>query len=162
MPAITDYKRSRFALLAAGLVVAAVAACDNSPTRSDADAELDRVRAATERYVDIANAIADGYVDIDVIMPNMGHHYLNESLLDGTFEVERPEILVYMPDGNDMRLVAVEYAVPLSLSEHAPMGFTGAADVWDRNTTFQLWTLHAWIWRENPNGVFAPLNPTVP
>jgi hypothetical protein len=158
----TDSKWPPFVLMAAGLAIALVAACDDSPTRSAADVELDRVRSATERYVDIAHAIADGYVDIDVIMPNMGHHYLNESLLDDTFDVERPEILVYMPDGDEMRLVAVEYAVPRSLAEFAPMGFTGAADVWDRNTTFQLWTLHAWVWRENPNGVFAPLNPTVP
>lgn len=25
----------------------------------------------------------------------------------------------------------------------------------------QLWTLHAWIWKDNPDGVFAPTNPTL-
>jgi hypothetical protein len=59
-------------------------------------------------------------------------------------------------------LVAVEYAVPIELSpNHAPAGFTGSADVWDRNEGFGLWLLHAWVWHFNPDGVFNPTNPLV-
>jgi hypothetical protein len=58
--------------------------------------------------------------------------------------------------------VAVEYAVPLDLALTSPEGFSGEDDVWDRNTTFGLWTLHAWVWRHNPDGVFAPMNPRMP
>ena len=30
------------------------------------------------------------------------------------------------------------------------------------NQTFQLWTLHAWVYEYNPDGVFAAFNPRVP
>jgi hypothetical protein len=45
------------------------------------------------------------------------------------------------------------------MAAEAPEGFTGTDDVWDNNTAFQLWTLHAWIWLANPDGIFAPFNP---
>ena len=53
-------------------------------------------------------------------------------------------------------------AVPLSMSRKAPAGFIGQADEWDANQTFQLWTLHAWVYEFNPDGVFAPFNQRVP
>lgn len=124
--------------------------------------ELARVRAATAKYHDINAAIADGYADIDLYVPHMGWHYLNSGVLDGTFDMEKPELLVYAnsPNGG-LQLVAVEYAVPLSLSQDAPEGFTGDEDVWDVNAAFQLWTLHCWVWYNNPNGIFAGYNPRV-
>ncbi len=142
-----------------------------SVIRADSDSCLDRrtkrelnaARRATVRYHNINNAIADGYVDINVFIPNMGYHYLKPAILDDTFDFERPELLVYADFGNGhLRLVAVEYAIPLSMSETAPEGFTGDDDVWHRNEEFSLWTLHAWIWYRNPDGVFAELNERVP
>ena len=62
----------------------------------------------------------------------------------------------------DPRLVAVEYAVPTSLAATAPEGFTGDSDHWHRNEEFSLWTLHAWVWYPNPDGVFSELNFRVP
>ena len=137
-------------------------ACDDDPAEPAVNGELDDVRAATTQFASLDAALDAGYVDIDVVMQNMGHHFLRESLLDAEFQVEAPEILVYAPDaGGTMRLVAVEYAVPLAQSENAPAGFTGSDDEWDRNETFQLWTLHAWVHRDNPDGVFAAHNPSV-
>ena len=125
--------------------------------------ELLQVRAATARYRDIQNAISDGYADISVVVPNMGYHYMKSALVDVTFEIRKPEILVYNKKENGkFQLVAVEYAVPIDLSpDKAPKGFTGSADVWDRNTGFGLWLLHAWVWYRNPDGVFNPTNPLV-
>ncbi len=136
----------------------------NSVTKDNQlQVELARVRAATAKYHDINKAIADGYADINLYVPNMGWHFLNSGVLDATFDMEHPELLVYMDKpGGGYQLVAVEYAVPLSLSVNAPEGFTGSEDVWDVNAAFQLWTLHAWVWYNNPNGVFAPFNPRVP
>jgi hypothetical protein len=152
----------RLRIIATTIVAAIAAACsDDSPT-SPRDAELDRARSATVRYADVANAIADGYADINVVMPNMGRHFMKQSLVDDRFEVEKPEILVYSPEGATLKLVAVEYAVPLDKSVNAPAGFTGGDDVWDRNTGFQLWLLHAWVHRDNPAGVFNPTNSRVP
>lgn len=120
--------------------------------------ELATARAATARYQRVEAALADGFVDIDLFVPGMGYHFLNPDRVDGTFDPREPELLVYTRQSNGrMRLVAVEYAVPTS--EPRPEGFTGDTDVWDENTTFSLWTLHAWVWLENPDGVFADLNP---
>ena len=122
--------------------------------------ELQQARASTAKYKNIQNALNDGYVDINVIAPNMGYHFLKPDLLDGTFDYKQPEILVYNKDekGN-FYLVAVEYAVPLSAP--MPQGFSGTADVWDGNTFFNLWLLHAWVWSYNPQGVFNSTNPLV-
>ena len=127
--------------------------------------ELAQVRSATARYHDISQALYDGYVDINVFVSGQGFHYLNPSpdVLDAHFQLDKPEILVYAMDpSNRLRLVAVEYAVPVSLSPTPPEGFTGDADVWALNEDFGLWTLHCWVWHENPNGIFAEFSPTVP
>jgi hypothetical protein len=125
--------------------------------------ELAKARRATARYQNIREALKDGYVDIGVVLPNMGRHLLKEALLDATFDAERPELLVYLEDlGGRMKLVAVEYAVPLKLTDTPPDGFPGGADEWFRDERFQLWTLHAWVFRDNPDGMFNPTNRLVP
>ena len=124
-------------------------------------AELQLAKISTASYNNIENAITDGYVDINVVIPHMGHHYMNAGYLDGNFEIDKPEILVYSPNpaSGQMQLVAVEYAIPNTFPQ--PEGFTGSYDVWDNNTTFGLWLCHAWIWEYNPDGVFTGLNPNV-
>jgi hypothetical protein len=148
-----------------GLLFAAMASVQSVHADMITDAlllqELARVRPATAAYQDVSRAEADGYVDIGLFVSGMGYHYVNFSLIDDTFDVENPEILVYSANPNGgLRLVAVEYAVPDSFP--VPEGFFGDSDVWDDNLAFNLWTLHAWVWQGNPNGMFADLNPNVP
>jgi hypothetical protein len=133
------------------------------PSISSATAwELQQARAATARYVDIDNAIRDQYVDINVVSENMGYHYMKVSEVDDTFNIRKPEILIYNKNHNgQFELVAVEYAIPLALSATAPEGFSGTDDVWDENHTFGLWLLHVWVWSYNPDGVFNPTNPLI-
>ncbi|HLO79545.1 MAG TPA: hypothetical protein VK166_01225 [Chitinophagaceae bacterium] len=122
--------------------------------------ELQQARAATARYKNIRNAIADGYEDIAVNVENMGHHFMKKSQVDAAFDMKQPEILVYNKDENGaQQLVAVEYAIPLG--NPRPEGFSGSNDVWDGNTGFGLWLLHAWVWSYNPSGVFNSTNPLV-
>lgn len=124
--------------------------------------ELQGARAATAKYQNIENAFRDGYIDIGVILPNMGYHFMDTAAVDATFEARHPEILVYnKTDDGSFQLVAVEYAVPLTLSATAPAGFSGSLDVWSPNTGFGLWLLHAWVWQYNPAGVFNATNPDV-
>jgi len=123
--------------------------------------ELQQAKIATAKYNDFGQAIADGYVDINVIVPEMGYHFLKMDNLNATFEYDKPEILVYNKEENGrMKLVALEYAVPISLSPNAPSGFTGDNDHW---SVYQgvLWTLHAWVWEYNPAGVFNATNPLI-
>ena len=140
----------------------AVGVRDNLPVETRR--ELAQVRSATARYHNIAQAIDDGYVDIDVFAPGQGFHYLKPNFLDAQFELDKPELLVYAVDHsqNRLRLVCIEYAVPASLSATPPEGFTGDADEWHLNEDFDLWTLHCWVWLENPNGMFAEVSPRVP
>ena len=167
--------RRCLAALAGVLVFHQVTAASQAPapahhqgaTMAHADslpvAQLDQVKRATARYRDVRDAVADGYEDIHVVIPNMGHHYLKKALMDSTFDVAHPEILVYAPDAKGaMQLVAAEYAVPTSLSQQAPEGFRGSEDQWFVNEEFNIWTLHVWVWKDNPAGVFYPTNPNVP
>lgn len=125
--------------------------------------QLDAVREATARYLDESAAVADGYVDIKVFIPNMGWHYLKESLVDDRFEATKPELLVYADDpcGGPRKLVAVEYGVPTALVNKAPAGFAGNADKWNVVALTNMWMVHAWVWEWNPAGVFNPTNPRV-
>ena len=123
--------------------------------------ELQQAKIATAKYNNFDNAINDGYQDINVIVPEMGYHYLKMDNLNSTFEYDKPEILVYNREENGrMKLVALEYAVPIDQSPNPPAGFTGNDDHW---AVYQgvLWTLHAWVWEYNPDGVFNPTNPLV-
>src|SRR6266550_9265351 len=127
--------------------------------------ELAQARRGTARYHDIAQAEADGYVNINVYESGEGLHYVNFALVDGNFDPEHPEVLLYapVPHENRMELVGVEYVVPLSLSTAAPAGFTGDADVWRPNSEgLGLWELNAWVWQHNSNGIFAFKNSRVP
>ena len=93
----------------------------------------------------------------------MGFHYGNPALIDGTARVEEPELLLYEPDRSGrLRLVAVEYIIPYtahSRSAAPPELFGGQK--FKQNDTFQLWGLHAWVWKNNPSGMFADWNPRV-
>jgi hypothetical protein len=92
----------------------------------------------------------------------MGFHYGNTGLIDGSARVDAPQLLLYEPEQNGrLRLVAVEYIIPYSFHSRdaaAPVLF---GQQFQRNDTFQLWGLHAWVWRDNPSGVFANWNPRV-
>jgi len=127
--------------------------------------ELQQVRAATARYRNVNNAFADNYVDIGLKLPNMGYHFLKAGLVTPVFDIKQPPILVYNKneDGN-FELLAVEYAVPIDpqTPNVPPAGFSGDDDQWDFNTlNTGWWTLHAWVWKNNPDGAFNPMNPLV-
>jgi hypothetical protein len=119
---------------------------------------------ATAQYREIEEALDDNYQNINVFAPGQGCHYLNSRLLDAQFDHRRPELLVYAEfPGRDPQLVSVEYAVPISVSPSGPpQGFAGDFDVWFRNETFGLWTLHAWVWLPSTDGVLVADNPLAP
>jgi hypothetical protein len=127
--------------------------------------ELQRARSATAKYRDINNAFRDNYQDIGLVIQNMGYHFMKAANVDSVFDLTRPELLVYSKnEDGSFELGAVEYAVPIDPQSPntPPNGFTGTADQWDFNTlNTGLWTLHAWVWKNNPDGVFNMMNPLV-
>jgi len=92
----------------------------------------------------------------------MGYHYGNTALIDGSVQVDSPELLLYEPDKNgNLSLVAVEYIIPYTAHSRdaAPPVLFGQE--FQQNDMFQLWGLHAWVWKDNPSGMFANWNPNV-
>lgn len=127
--------------------------------------ELAAARRGTAKYHDLQQAEADGYVNIDLYLSGEGFHYVNFSLIDGAFDPEHPEVLLYAPvPGEDrLELAGVEYLVPLALSPGPPTGFTGDADEWREDSEgFGFWEANAWIWLHNPEGIFGHDNPRIP
>ena len=59
-----------------------------------------------------------------------------------------------------MTLVAVEMVMPYPLwTAVEPPRFLGVA--LQREDELGVWGLHVWIWRHNPDGMFAARNPRV-
>lgn len=134
------------------------------------DTQLKKVRKAAMRYRSFEQAKKAGYAEPypfnpSPYVPNMGFHYINVGLIDGEFDLEKPEILLYLPnEQGKLKLVGVEYAIPLAISPTPPEGFMGDDDHWHLNPNVAggSWTLHAWVVMDNPDGVFAEFNPNVP
>ena len=132
--------------------------------------QLETVRKLAIPFHSFKQAEKVGYADPSPFnpspyVPHMGFHYTNGSLLDGTFELDKPEILLYVPnEQGKLKLVGVEYAVPGPPDSTPPEGFVGNEDHWHYNPNVAggAWTLHVWVVLENPNGIFAELNPNVP
>ena len=149
------------------LIVMASCSDDDTDTMEPWEVEVAQLKQAMADYKDFEMAEAAGYdVDATGYRTQMGHHFLNAALLDASFELTKPEVLLYAPDENGvMQFVAVEYGIPISDMDNpppAPEGFTGDQDVWEINTEFSMWTLHVWIELENPNGIFVARNPVLP
>lgn len=124
-----------------------------------------QLKAATAKYADMKVAEAEGFFDASGFVPNMGHHFILPPRIDNTFELERPEILLYAPNAaGDMEFLGVEYAVPIENLDNPgapPEGFTDGLDVWEINPNLSQWQLHVWIVKENPDGIFTAHNPSI-
>ena len=137
----------------------------DEPALAPWEMEVEQVTAATAKYLDFQAAADDGLIDVSGYVPNMGHHYLNPGLADGTFELERPEIILYVPDENgNMEMAGVEYSIVPADPDNPgnpPEGFTGTEDEWHFNEMIGHWQLHVWTVLPNPDGIFAAHNPEI-
>ena len=124
--------------------------------------ELARARNATARYHDFDRAGDDGYEFLHCV-PGEGLEYVNWSIVDCTFDIEHPEALHYIDQGDGLRLVGVEYVVPTACTATPPEGFTGDADEWEFMAEgLPIWALRVGLWLPNPDGVFEEHNPRIP
>ena len=160
-------------------VVAALAAVVTGTQVGSATAGADQlavVRAGTASFHDVANATGYGlFTDAAGIAcidkpgaGTMGIHYVNGDLVgDPEENAATPEALVYEPMKNGrLRLVAVEYVVlkaawdakhdglPSLFGE--PFEETLGAN---RYGLPPYYSLHAWVWKHNPAGMFDDWNP---
>lgn len=129
------------------------------------------IRRATAHYHQVERAVADGYAPVSHCVPGMGVHYLNMGYLsDGVVDPSRPELLVYEPMKNGrLKLVAVEFMViagPWDAAHDGPpmlgsQAFDDHRPVGSPGPPFPHYQLHAWVWKNNPAGMYTPFNPTV-
>lgn len=155
------------AVLAAGLTPATATAHGGWDDDDDKDRKLTSeqrklvktLRDVTEEYRSLAEAKEDGYKKITPCIEKkgvgaMGFHYAKNSLIDDKIDPRKPEILVYMPNKQGKyKLVAVEF---LSTAKKRPVI---AGVKFDNGPVPGTFALHAWIWRDNPDGMFAAYNP---
>jgi len=138
---------------------------------------VDKVRAATDRYVDINVALREGWVQGTpcVSGPNSGamgvHFILPSRVPDGVLNASEPEALIYEPQPNgSMRFVGVEFIV--LAADWARLHPGGGPAVLDGHLTNYVgepnryglpafYELHVWAWEHNPNGSFADWNSQV-
>jgi hypothetical protein len=198
--------RHRLAAVAVLACVGATAACGSgapaSPTAGPSSAapesstkvsaalarQLSDAHAATARSAtNLAAAQHDGYMIITPMMPGMGFHYLNPGIQG--FDATKPAILVYVRQGKQAQLVALEWVFPEKPAtaplEGATYGSFPAACHFkdgtfkptaaekdcptkspDTSSPFNFWhpdlvTLHVWLWYHNPAGIYHGTNPLV-
>jgi hypothetical protein len=170
-------------VLAVGGALALIVIATAAASPSD---ELQALKAATARYHSFEEAQAAGYsIEGEPCVQEapgaMGIHAVNHTLAgDLTVDPLRPDILLYLPDGNgNLKLVGVEYFMvaltssgPWFGSTPPPGGFINPAPSVFGHTfdgpmpghnPVMPWhyDLHVWIWADNPAGMFAPFNPNL-
>ncbi len=131
--------------------------------------DLAQVRAATAAFHDLSIAQAAGYQLLSFYaycvynpaLGAMGYHYINLSLVDAVVDPLQPEAMVYLPDEEGaLQLASVEYMVEASawdMDHSTPPTLFG--QTFGYNAAFKKYTMHAWVWRPNPSGMFSFYNP---
>lgn len=134
--------------------------------------ELAAIRRALEKYQDPIVAVHDGYFStlgcVEYPSGGMGVHFLNPGLFGPVPDPMRPQILVYEPVGDKLRLVAAEWFIPLAtgVKERPSLfgrPFDGPMEGHHPLMPVGLhhYDLHVWLFKENPAGMFSPTNPNV-
>ena len=94
--------------------------------------ELARARAAALRYPTPREAEAAGYYQVTPYVNGIGAHWIDTSLVDGTFDVDNPEMLLY--DGNDKNASIIGLSYQIWKADGEPtVGFTGDNDHYHRH-----------------------------
>ena len=168
-----------FAAVAMGVV--ALIAPLAAPANAGPAHEVKVAKAATKDFTRTGAAKKAGYsllkdaagiACIDMKgMGGMGVHYANPSLVpDGKIQIRHPEALVYRFGRNGhLKLAALEYLVLVSdWRVNHPTGrpelFGHHFNFTDAGNRFGLpayFSLHAWLWYDNPAGTFQMWNPKV-
>jgi hypothetical protein len=141
-----------------------------------------KARAATAEFHSMAAAKKAGYAKLFdaaglacISMPGMGAmgvHYVNGAYVgDPTERVDRPEAVIYAWINGRYRLVGLEYVVlkqdwdaKHGVDAPAPKLFGQTFGLTPEGNRYGLptfYSLHAWVWKNNPAGMFTPWNPKI-
>ena len=173
--------RQASAVIAALAVMSVIATASLAATRTFDG--LGAAKNATTQFRNVTLAKKAGYgvlkdkkgiscIAMDSMpgMGAMGIHYAKPALVgDGKLDVDTPEALVYQPlAGGKLSLAAVEYVVLKKdwdkVYNNRPVMFGHAFNLTPAGNRFGLpafYSLHVWIWKNNPSGMFSMWNPRV-
>jgi hypothetical protein len=154
------------------LPVTGAAVADTAPTPL-----IDKVRAATARFIDINQAFHAGFVTGTpcVSGPDAGamgvHLVMGSRIASLVLDPTQPQALIYEPNADGtMRLVGVEFIVLDSVwvlnnpNGGVPaldgnlMNYVGAPNRYGLPAFYEL---HVWAWQNNPKGSYADWNTQV-
>ncbi|HWP17480.1 MAG TPA: hypothetical protein VNM46_17780 [Xanthobacteraceae bacterium] len=176
-------KFARYAcIFAAVFALASSAAVKSAAAQDQYKPQIDALRKAMEKYRDYKVAIRDLYLStVGCVhyagekIPDhmvyakgaMGVHFVNLTV-KGPPDPLKPNVLIYEPVGKNLRLVAVEWLVPHSPDvKEAPslfgQKFMGPMEGHEPliPKEFVHYDLHAWLFKDNPLGMFEATNPKV-
>jgi hypothetical protein len=128
--------------------------------------DLRITRDATRKYRDFDRAVQDGYVDSGLgCIEGQAFHFVRPDLL-GSVAPDAVSHLMYEQDDDDLRLIAVEWVVPIDDPVNPPPPPTLAGQTFRGpgmapGVPFLFYFLHAWIWQSNPDGLHADTSPRV-
>ncbi|MER6219596.1 hypothetical protein ACWCYL_17240 [Streptomyces sp. 900105755] len=131
--------------------------------------DLTPTYTATTDYQYEPFAVTDGYARTDICDKDglggkggAGYHYVKAAGV-GSLDPAEPSGLLYETDsGGGRALVAAEWIVRAGSGTVPTLfgrQFQGPTTV--PGVTGSVYTLRAWIWKDNPRGLFAQWNPTV-
>ncbi len=159
------------ALSCAVAVRAGVAQNVKASTEPKLSAELEAARADLARFQDPIRAVSEGYLSTQVCTGyadgGMGVHFINMATIGPNVDPKKPQVLIYEPDGESLKLVAAEWFVPVAVAKEKPSifgkQFDGPMDGHEPLMPKDLYhyDLHVWLWKENPAGVFNSVNPAL-
>jgi hypothetical protein len=145
-------------------------------------AQIDALRKSLEKYQDYKVAVRDLYLStvgcvhfsgekiaghMEYPKGAMGVHFVNVTV-QGPPDPMKPNVLIYEPVGKKLKLVAAEWLVPaIAGTKERPtlfgQSFMGPMEGHEPliPKEFVHYDLHAWLFKKNPLGMFAPTNPDV-
>jgi len=164
------------------LSLASMTAVGSAAAQDQHKAQIDALRKSLEKYQDYKVAVRDLYLStvgcihysgekiaghMEYAKGAMGVHFVNLTV-KGPPDPMKPNVLIYEPVGKKLKLVAVEWLVPLTPdTKQAPslfgQTFMGPMEGHEPliPKEFVHYDLHAWLFKDNPLGMFAATNPKV-
>jgi len=149
--------------------------------------KLTEIRKATAKYLNVQQALAEGYVQSSGMIPNHGYHFIKMLNVLTRVDLNKPAGLIYLYDGDTWQLAAVEYSALLKPSQpllpggqwnihEASCHYEDGNELIESNifrcpkihprtkSPYLNWhpssyTFHVWAYYPNPLGLFAGENP---
>lgn len=152
----------------------------------DLSRDMETVRAGLSKYQDYYQSEADFYMAIGCIfygdieghegqmfgeIPGQMTMWSYPNFMDDKLDPEKPEALIYEQDENgEYQLAAAVWMQNAGPNTQRPAlfgrEFEGPVKA-EKATPLQqvklvMYDLHAWLWKDNPDGVFTRTNPRLP